>query len=201
MGAARFTNEAPFIDVPRTTAMGDLRLGGKFSLLSERHNDPFGLAAVAFVKFPLLDSVTQLNRGLGTGDWEGGWGLLFSKRAGKAASFHVNSMLNWVRDPEMNGVELANLQDEFWYRAGAAFPSLFECGRRRGAQFIAEVEGTVYFGARTFGNNPRNPMDLVLGVRAYPNEWMSIGGAYRVSLNKLDDNSSLGIEAVAPMAS
>src|SRR5262245_17166460 len=92
MGAARFTNEAPFVDVPRSTAMGDLRLGGKFNLLSERHSDPFGLAAVAFVKFPFLDSVTQLNRGLSNGEWEGGWGLLFSKRAGKVAQFHLNTM-------------------------------------------------------------------------------------------------------------
>jgi outer membrane protein OmpA-like peptidoglycan-associated protein len=194
MGAARFTNEAPFVDVPRTTAMGDLRLGAKFNLLSERHYDGFGLAGVGFVKFPLLDSVTQLNRGLGTGEWEGGWGLLFSKRAGKGAQFHINTMLNFVRDPEMSGVELAELQDEFWYRVGAAFPSLFECGRRGGAQFIAELEGKIHYGARTFGANPRDPMDLVLGVRGYPNEHVSIGVAYRASLNKLDDNTSLGIE-------
>jgi outer membrane protein OmpA-like peptidoglycan-associated protein len=194
MGAARFTNEAAFVDVPRSTAMGDLRLGGKFNLLSERHYDPFGLAAVAFVKFPFLDSPTQLNRGLGTGEWESGWGLLFSKRAGNAAVFHVNTMLNWVRDPERQGLELAELQDEFWYRLGAAFPSLFECGRRRGAQFVAELDGKIHFGARTFGANPRDPLDLVLGVKAYPNEWMSIGGAYRASLNKLEDNAALGID-------
>ena len=103
-------------------------------------------------------------------------------------------MLNFVRDPESQGVELAELQDEFWYRAGAAFPSLFQCGRTGGAQFIAELEGKIHFGARTFGANPRDPMDLVLGVRGYPNEQMSIGVAYRASLNKLDDNASLGID-------
>ena len=194
MGAARFTNEAAFIDVPRSTAMGDLRLGGKFNLLSERHYDGVGLAAVAFVKVPFLDSPTQLNRGLGTGEWEGGWGLLFSKRAGRGAQFHLNSMINWVRDPELEGIQLADLQPEFWFRAGAAFPSLFECGRTRGAQFIAELDSKIHFGSRTFGANPRDPMDLILGVRGYPNEWMSIGGAYRYSLNKLDDNAALGIE-------
>jgi outer membrane protein OmpA-like peptidoglycan-associated protein len=185
-GAAAFNNEAPFIDVPLGTGVGDVQLGAKFNLFSERRDDPLAMALVGFVKIPTHDSPSSLNRGLGTGEFDGGFGLLFSKLAGNA-NFHLNTMLNWVGDPERDDIELAELQNEFWYRGGVAFPA------RSRLQGIAEFDGKIYFGARDFGLNPRDPIDLIFGFRAFPTRWMSIGGGYRASLNHIDDQPARNV--------
>jgi outer membrane protein OmpA-like peptidoglycan-associated protein len=96
-------------------------------------------------------------------------------------------MLNWVKDSEMDDIVLADLQHEFWYRGGASVP----IGRM--AEAIAELDGKTYFGSRTFGLNPRSPLDLVIGLRAYPAEWISIGGGYRASLRHIEDNPGRGL--------
>jgi outer membrane protein OmpA-like peptidoglycan-associated protein len=183
--AAYFYNDAPFMDVPTATGMGDVRIGGKFNLFSERRNDPLSVAVVGFVKIPTANSETQLNRGLGTGEFDGGWGALFSKSAGRVARLHLNAMVNWVRNPEMDNVVLADLQHEFWYRGGAAIPNFGKF------QAIAEIDGKTFFGSRTFGLNPVSPLDLIVGVRVYPKEWIALGAGYRGSLRHISDSTSL----------
>jgi outer membrane protein OmpA-like peptidoglycan-associated protein len=183
--AAYFYNDAPFMEVPKATGFGDARVGGKFNLFSERRNDPLSVAVVGFVKIPTGDSYTKMNRGLTTGEFDGGWGFLFSKSAGRIARVHLNTMVNWVGNPERENVVLADLQHEFWYRGGAAIPNF---GR---FQAIAEIEGKTFFGSRTLGLNPASPLDLIVGLRAYPRDWIAVGAGYRASLKHMDDNPGL----------
>jgi outer membrane protein OmpA-like peptidoglycan-associated protein len=185
LGAARFNNEAPFMDVPKATGLGDFRFGAKFNLFSERRHDGFAMSLVGFMKAPLADSFNELDRGLGNGEIEGGWGVLTSKTAGRFAKLHLNTMVNWVRDPKRGGIEIADLQHEFWYRGGAQFPA------NGSLQAIAEVDGKTYFGSRTLGLNPRSPVDVILGVRIYPAEWISVGAGYRASLNHIPEETTL----------
>ena len=183
-GATYFTNDAPFIDVPRATGLGDYRLGTKVTFLSERAGAPFSMGLGAYVKIPTNDDFTYLNRGLGTGELDAGFLYLVSKTAGNVAQLHVNSGVNFVRNPNADGTSLADLQHEFLYRGGAAFPAH---GR---LQFIAEVDGKIYFGGRTRGLNPRSPVDVLAGARVYPADWISFGAAYRASVNRIQEDSA-----------
>ena len=185
-GAAAFTNDAPFIDVPLATGLGDIRLGAKLNLFSEWRKDPLAVSVVGFVTLPTASSRTRLNRGFGSGEVEAGWGALMSKSAGRVARVHLNTMVNWVSDPEMDGIRLAELQNEFWWRGGGAVPNF---GRFRA---IVELEGRTYFGARTLGLNPRSPLDLILGFRVYPRRWISLGAGYRASLNHIREDRTAG---------
>jgi outer membrane protein OmpA-like peptidoglycan-associated protein len=185
LGAAAFNNDAPFIDVPSATGLGDLRLGGKFNLFSERRKDPFAVSLVGLLTFPHPNSITQLDRGLGNGAWQGGWGALASKVAGRVAELYGNAIINFVSDPVKKDVVLADLQDEFQYRAGAAFPA------QRRIQGIAELNGIRYFGSRTLGLNPRSPVDVILGFRVYPRQWISFGAGYQASLNHIEDQPAM----------
>jgi outer membrane protein OmpA-like peptidoglycan-associated protein len=170
------------MDVERATGFGDILVGGKFSLFSERRDDPLSIGVVGFFKIPTVTSRTELNRGLGTGEIAGGYGALVSKSAGRYVRLHFNAMLNFLKNPEMENIVLADLQHEFWYRAGASIPF------HRMVEGIAEIDGKLFFGSRTLGLNPRSPVDLIFGLRAYPADWMSIGGGYRASLRHIEDS-------------
>ncbi len=183
-GRTLFTNDAPFMDVPVASGRGNWDLGGKVNLLSERLGMPLSLGLVGFVIGPPGNSVEYLNRGLTTGKFQGGFGGLISKRAGNIAQLHFNTLLNWVGDPEISGVKLANLQNEFIYRGGAAFPTYGS------VQLIAEIDGKVYYGDRTVGANPRSPVDLLFGIRGYLNDYISASIGYRASLNHIKEDAA-----------
>jgi outer membrane protein OmpA-like peptidoglycan-associated protein len=190
-GAAAFNNEAPFIDVPKATGLGNANLGLKFNLFSERRHDPLSVGLVGFVKLPTAGSFTELNRGLGNDAIEGGWGFLASKNT-RFAQFHANAMVNWVQDPEESNIQLADLQHEFWYRGGVGIPVA------RVVQAIAEVDGKSYFGSRTFGLNPRSPIDVILGLRLFAGDWIVLGAGYRASVNRIKDDPVLNHRATNP---
>jgi outer membrane protein OmpA-like peptidoglycan-associated protein len=177
---AYFSQDAPFVDVPTATGAGNYQFGGKVNLFSERRKNPLAIALVGYAKLPYPGNTPTLNRGLGTGAWDLGWGALFSKVVGSAVELNANTLLNFVTNPEKNGVVLADLQHSFQYRGGAAFPA------QRKVQGIAEIVGSAYFGSRTLGLNPKNPLDVIVGIRAYPKNWMSLGIGYQASLNHVD---------------
>jgi outer membrane protein OmpA-like peptidoglycan-associated protein len=179
--AASFSNEAPFMDVPTASGAGNYRLGTKFNLFSERRKDPLAVSLVGFARLPYPGSTSALNRGLGTGTWDAGWGVLVSKVAGPVAELYLNTMLAFTGTPEERGVVLADLQNEFRYRAGSAFPA------QKRIQAIVEIAGATYFGSRTLGLNPTSPVDLIFGFRAYPRNWISVGAGYQASLNHIQD--------------
>jgi outer membrane protein OmpA-like peptidoglycan-associated protein len=181
-GLTYFTNEAPFIDVPRATGLGDVRLGTKVNFLSERSGALFSMGLAAFVKLPTNDAIGYLNRGLGTGEMDAGFLYLLSKTAFNVGQFHLNTGINFVRNPNPNGGSLADLQHEFLYRGGAAFPAYGKL------QLIVEVDGKTYFGARSAGLNPRSPVDLLAGARVHPADWISFGAAYRATFNRIRED-------------
>ncbi len=183
-GRTLFTNDAPFMDVPVASGRGNWNLGAKVNLLSERLGNPLSLGLVGFVIGPPGNNVQYLNRGLTTGQFQGGFGGLISKRAGNIAQVHFNMLLNYVGDPKISGVKLADLQNEFIYKGGAAFPAY---GR---VQLIAELDGKTYYGDRTVGANPRSPVDLLFGLRAFFNDYVSASMGYRASLNHVKEDQA-----------
>ncbi len=183
-GITDFTNDAPFIDVPVAMGRGDSHVGAKLSLLSERLGNPFGMAIAGFATIPGQKTATGLNRGLSTGDYQGGFLYLMSKRAGRMAQLHFNTGINFVQSPT-NVQQPLKLQNEFLYRFGAGFPTYGTI------QLIAELVGKTYFGDRApMIENPRSPVDLIIGLRGYPKEWISLGAGYQASLRHISENTS-----------
>jgi outer membrane protein OmpA-like peptidoglycan-associated protein len=185
-GEAIFSQAAPFMDVQTATGHSDVHLGLKYNLLSERLGNKFSMAIAGFGTLPGQRNFKGLNRGLSTGSFQGGFALLFSKTAAELIRLHLNLGTNYYADPTVGGVTLADLQHEFIYRGGAEIPAL------KIARFIAELDGIKYYGPKTTGLNPKSPIDLILGVRIYPREWMSFGGGYQISFKQGQNNSEIG---------
>src|SRR4029453_16817677 len=137
----------------------------------------------AFVKLPTNDAIGYLNRGLGTGEMDAGFLYLLSKTVFNVGQFHLNTGINFVRNPNPNGGSLADLQHEFLYRGGAAFPAYSKL------QVIVEIDGKTYFGARSAGLNPRSPVDLLAGARVHPADWISFGAAYRATFSHIREDA------------
>jgi len=186
-GQVFFNNEAPFIDTPVASDRGDVRWGVKINVISERRSSPVGMSFVGFMKVPTNSGGAYLNRGLGTGAISGGVGTLISKRAGNSAVFHLNTMVEWTREPELNAVRLATLQNAFVYRGGVSLPA------NRQLEFIAEADGKIYYGPKTRGGNPRSPVDFILGIRGYPKDWLVLSAGYRATINHVDEDLAAGI--------
>jgi outer membrane protein OmpA-like peptidoglycan-associated protein len=184
LGVTSFSNEAPFVDVPGANGRGDARLGLKFNLFSERRGNPLSMGLVGFGTLPGQRSIIGLSRGLSNGAYQGGFGYLISKRAGRVAQVHINTLVNFVENPTIQGVPLADLQNEFIYRAGAAWMPY------RRFQLITEMEGKTYFGTGAPGLNPSIPLDFIIGVRGYLKNWLSVGVGYLASVNHIDGVAS-----------
>ena len=183
LGVTYFTNEAPFMNVARSSDIGDVRLGGKFAFFNERRGAPLSVSLVGFVKIPTSESRSRLNRGLTTGEVDAGYGYLFSKTAGNFGRLHLNTMVNFVKNPFFGDVQIADLQHEFQYRGGGEFPS------HGNVQLILEVDGKTYWGSRSRGLNPRSPVDVIVGIRGYATPLISLGVGYRASVNHIKEDT------------
>jgi outer membrane protein OmpA-like peptidoglycan-associated protein len=187
-GFTYFSYDAPFIDVPESTGLSDIHLGLKFNMMSERRGDPVSLALVGLGVFPGQLETAGLNRGLSNGAFKGGLSFLVSKTAAEFMRFHVNVGYNYVTDPAVGDAHLADLKNEIIYRVGAEFPP------NTRYRIIAELDAARlgYYGSGPLTQNPRNPMDLIFGLRVYPKEWLSFGAGYQASLDHIDDNDFTG---------
>jgi len=119
-----------------------------------------------------------LNRGLSSGAYQAGFALLFSKTAADVIRFHVNAGPNFYTDPEVDGVALTKLDNEFLVRAG------FEYLVNKHIRVIGEMVGTRYFGDGSPDLNPNSPIDVILGMRFYPREWVSFGAGYQPTFSQ-----------------
>jgi hypothetical protein len=155
-GVQSFSQAAPFMDVPEATGRSDVHLGIKFNLLSERRGDALSMAIAGFGTLPGQRTATGLNRGLSSGAFAGGFALLFSKTAADMFRLHFNIGSNYVTNPEIQGVELADLQNEFIYRGGVEFPV------HNRVRIIGELNGLKYYGTGSTGLHPKSPLALIM---------------------------------------
>jgi outer membrane protein OmpA-like peptidoglycan-associated protein len=180
-----FSQDAPFIDVPVANGRGDSRMGVKFNILSERRGNALSLGIAGFATLPGQRGSIALSRGLSTGAYQGGFALLFSKTAARFARFHVNLGMNTTTNPKIGDVELANLANEFIYRAGMELPI------QKSVRLITEMNGVAYYGSSSPpGLNYKSPVDLIFGLRVFPRDWVSIGAGYQLTLNHVEENAT-----------
>jgi outer membrane protein OmpA-like peptidoglycan-associated protein len=189
-GLVGFNNTMPFIDVPRTSAVGDFRFGGIVNAISERRGAPMAISFAAYLKIPGHYGISDMNRGLTNNVTEGNILMLVSKRLGNAAALHFNIGANIVGTPKNIATQLTNLHNGVIYRGGVSFPATGKI------QFIAELNGIKYiryFDSTTVGLNPKSPLDGILGFKVFPREWFSFGGGYQAHFNRMETDLSKGI--------
>ena len=184
-GVISFTQVAPFMDVDKGSGRSDIHLGVRYNILSEFRGNGLSMALTGFMTIPGQTSFSGLNEGLSAGSYQGGFAWLLSKTVADTVRFHFNVGANQVTSPsdiEDANYQLATLQNEFIYRGGAEF------GIHRSLRAIAELDGKKYYGSGSPGINPKSPLDVILGLRYYPAEWVSFGGGYQVTLHQTDAN-------------
>jgi outer membrane protein OmpA-like peptidoglycan-associated protein len=170
-------NDAPFMDVGFGDAPGEIWLGAKFNVLSERRGAPLGLAFQPLARIHTTDDRAVLARGLSAGATDAGFELILSKNLPGGGVVTGTSGALFAQDKL--GIDR---QNRLTYGAGFAAP----LGTLR-AQLIAEVAGSTFFGDRSPGLNPVSPVDLDAGLRVFPANWMSLSGAYLLNLRTLDE--------------
>jgi len=180
-----FSQEAPFIDVPVANDRGDSRMGVKINILSERRGNAFSMGVAGFATLPGQRSSIALSRGLSTGAYQGGFALLFSKTAARSARFHLNLGMNTTTNPKIGDVEVANLANEFIYRAGMELPI------QKSVRLITEMNGVAYYGSSSPpGLSYKSPVDLIFGMRVFPRDWVSFGAGYQLTLNHIEEDAA-----------
>ena len=92
----------------------------------------------------------------------------------------MNLGTNFYSDPSISDVVLAKLSKEFIYRAG------FEGLANKRIRVIGEMIGTAYYGDHTVGLNTNSSLDIILGLRVFPKEWLSLGAGYQPSFRQLN---------------
>ena len=184
-GATYFTQDAPFIDSPHNNGFGDIHVGARLNLLSERRGNPFSFAVAGVGTIPGNTDVENLRKGITKGTYDAGAFVLISKTAAQFIRFHGNIGMNFVGEPENANLIL---QDELIWRGGIELPV------HSSVRFIAELTGTSLIGdsdpSVPTNLDPYRPMDLIAGIRYYPVKWASVGGAYQASIHSFSDNAA-----------
>jgi len=213
LGATYFTQAAPFMDVPEATGRGDLHLGLKYNLLSEKRSDPYSFGVALFGTIPLQRNAVGLSRGLSPGDYQMGFAFLFSKTFADSIRIHMNYGVNFSTAPRLSNVTLADYSNEFIYRGGIELPV------NKAVRVISEVNGIKYFGTKSLvlnpgnplstpaipvimqlGLNPISPIDLIFGMRVYPRKYVSVGGGYQLSLRHTSAIAGVTPAGIIPAA-
>ena len=120
-------NEIPFVRETWTgNKLGDLLLGGKFNLLTERKQQPFALALRGTVKLPTADDES----GAGTGEFDYFTDAVLSKEISRRVEISGYSGFAFRGDPEA-----VSISDSVRWGLGAAF------GARSNLRFTTEMFG------------------------------------------------------------
>jgi hypothetical protein len=186
-----YVEDFPFV-ARNDSGPGDVTVGAKFGLLSERHGAPLSLSIRNDAIIPTRYSVTTL---LGNGTQTGAFADMVSVATSRnflnlilvAANFGYE----FTSNPRSGGVSEVTLADQIHLGGGFI---LFPAKR---LQFMSEYTGLVFTGAATpdttFGAS--NPVDGVWGVRFYILPQLAIDAGYRYMLNlsNLNDRSGFVI--------
>ncbi len=177
--AQSFFNDTPLLKRFFGSGTGDLTIGAKFNVLSERRDQSFGLAFQPFARFDMGASDNRLARGLSRGAHDFGFDVIFSKDMPHGGTFTASSGLVLAGDPD--DPRIVERQNEVNYAAGVSIP----LGSSRAVHFIGELTGTTYWGDRPTSistavpnANPSAPLDVIVGLRGFPSRWLAISGGY-----------------------
>jgi outer membrane protein OmpA-like peptidoglycan-associated protein len=183
-----YVEDAPFAS-HNGTGVGEIDLGFKIGLLSERRGKPISLSIRNDFYIPTQTGFNNLiSNQVQYGKFNYGIGVEASKTilhhsitatANWAYRFTRDSTFNNVTVGGVTGTAVLNLADQMQVGAGMLiFPE-------KRFQIITEYDATIYVGSgiknTTFG--PRDPVDSLTGIRLYAWKWAAIDVGYRYSLD------------------
>lgn len=185
---------APFLAGPSDRHLGDLWIGGKLRLTNPEN--PFGFALVPMLKIPLTRSLSELERGRGTGAFDYGVIAAVEGRLSQYINMSVNVGFIKKGDPQADNMDLGplcagcgviqgfgdsgralDLPNELRTGVGFDFPL------NQHLQLIAELNSTIFVGSRTPSLEENSPINLVAGARIFPRRWVAISAAYQRHVN------------------
>ena len=171
---------------------GDVTLGAKFGLLSERHGAPLNLSIRNDLIIPTRYTVkTLLGNGTQTGAFADMVMVATSHNFLNLILVAANFGYEFTANPRSGGISEVTLADQIHLDSGFI---LFPAKR---LQFMSEYNGLVFTGAATpvtsFG--ARDPVDGIWGARFYILPQLAIDAGYRYMLNlgNLHDRSGFVI--------
>ena len=185
-----YVEDIPFAS--RTgTGVGEIDLGFKIGLLSERRGKPLSLSIRNDFYLPTVTGFNSLiSNQVQYGKFNYGIGVEASKTI-----FHhsITATANWAyrftRDSSFNnvtvgfggtpGTAVLNLADQMQIGAGMIiFPD-------KRFQIITEYNSTIYVGngIKNTTAGPRDPVDSITGIRLYAWKWAALDLGYRYSLD------------------
>jgi outer membrane protein OmpA-like peptidoglycan-associated protein len=159
--------------------VGEVTLGLKFGLLSERRGAPVSFSIRNDFIFPTSKEVDLLDNQNQSGQFNYALGLALSKTWTNILSASFNWGWRLTRDPRIAGARALTQAEQV--RLGAGF-LLFPGSR---VQVITEYTGLIFAGDATpntsFG--ARDPVDGVWGFRVHPFRNVAVDVGYRYMLN------------------
>lgn len=183
-----YVEDAPFAS-HSGTGVGEIDLGFKIGLLSERRGKPLSLSIRNDFYIPTKTGFTDLLANqVQYGKFNYGIGVEASKTI---LHNSIVATANWsyrfTRDSTYNVTvgsvvqpEVLNLSDQMQIGAGMlVFPE-------KRFQIISEYDATIYVGGNGIKNTtvgPRDPVDSLTGFRLYAWKWAALDLAYRYSLD------------------
>lgn len=186
-----YVEDFPFVS-RNDSGPGDVTVGAKFGLLSERNGAPLSLSIRNDAIIPTRYTVnTLLGNGTQTGAFADMAMVATSRNFLNLVVLAANFGYEFTSNPRSGGVSEVTLADQVHLGSGFI---LFPAKR---LQFMSEYNGLVFTGAATpnttFG--PRDPVDGIWGVRFYILPQIAIDAGYRYMLNLsgLNDRSGFVI--------
>jgi hypothetical protein len=187
-GTPGFVEDYPFA-ANNTGGVGDVTLGLKYAILSQRLGDPVSLSVRNDV---VIGTKTRLNDLIANGTQGSPLGDLISIALSKQWSNVVTGTFNfgymYTRDVrDFNGNNAFRIADQLKVAAGLLFFP------EKRIQVMSEYTGIVFtesFTDTVFG--ARDPVDNVAGVRIYPWKWLAFDLGYRYMQNLKDLNDRHG---------
>jgi hypothetical protein len=172
---------------------GNVTLGVKFALLSERAGAPVTLSIRNDVIIPTRYTLTQLlGNGTQTGEVADQISVASSRHFGSLITLVGNFGYLLTRDPRAGGARDLTQADQVHLGTGfILFPE-------KRIQFMSEYNGLVFAGAATpnstFG--ARDPIDGIWGLRIYvlPQAAIDVGYRYMLNLSNATDRSGFVIK-------
>jgi hypothetical protein len=182
-----YVEDAPFVS-RNGSGIGEIDLGFKIGLLSERRGKPISLSIRNDFYIPTVTGFANLlSNQVQYGKFNYGIGVEASKTV-----FHrsITATANWAyrftRDSTytatvggVTGPAVLDLSDQMQIGAGMLiFPD-------KRFQIITEYDATIYVGSgiKNTTAGPRDPVDSITGFRLYAWKWAAIDLGYRYSLD------------------
>ncbi len=192
IGTPGYVEDFPFA-ANNDGGLGNVTLGLKFGLLSERQGDPVSFSArndlIISTRTDLAHLLDNGTQGSPLSDLVS---VALSKQWSNIITATINAGYELTRDPRgLGGLPLFHMADQF--RTGAGFILFPESRFQPMAEYttvLFTTSGSSFTPDTTFG--ARDPVDGVWGLRMYPWKHMAFDVGYRYMLNLKDLNDRHG---------